>query len=490
MTVTFHPYQREGIVRAYHAMQDPTNRGGFYLQWKPGMGKSLGAIALHRKLTLDQAERGETMRTVIVCPVVAQGVWRREFDKFMPGTAISDIDSMDADTRVVITTYDKIKDPKASNALQQRRTGTNRLHKLQKWDPVLLVLDEAQYVKSPTTSRTRAVAKLAGGIPFKLLLSGTPAHSPLDWWSQFRIVAPHEPVFRETYTQFKQNVVVLTQGPAGAYPTRGKNGAIIVKADGYKKLVEAMAPYVHAVPKSVLQLPEPIVSDIPIVLSAAERKAYTQMETMLRTELDLGNGAITEANATIVLTKILRLTQIAAGHVTDEAGQTVRIGSAKVDAALELLEEREDEKVVIACRFKDDIVHLAEELDKAGRPYRIIAGSVSGTQRTAAEDWFQKEDHNGVMLLNYAAGGVAITLTAASSMILFTLTPSVIQWEQTTSRVHRIGTTTNVQMLYLTAQQTQDEIMLAALQRGASAVDMARLLLKYLNRTDGVGEAA
>lgn len=483
MSVQFHPYQREGIVRAYHALLDPSNRGGFYFQWKPGMGKSLGAIALHRKLSLEAAERGESMRTVIVCPVVAQGVWRREFEKFLPSARIGTV----ADgAQVVITTYDKLKDPRSSNLLSQRRTGASRLHELQKWAPILLILDEAQYIKSPSAARTRAMWKLAAACTYKVLLSGTPAHSPLDWWSQFRVIAPHEPVFRMTYSEYKQNTVVLTQGPNGAYPVRGRNGALVVRADGYEKLVKAMAPYVHSVPKSVLNLPEPIVTDVPIELSPAERKAYTQMETMLRTDLP----DLTEANATIVLTKILRLTQIAAGHVTNEDGQTVRVGSSKVDAAMELLAEREDEKVVVACRFRDDILHLAEELDKIGRPYRIIAGSVSGTQRTAAEDWFQKGEHSGVMLLNYAAGGVAITLTAASSMILFTLTPSVIQWEQTTSRVHRIGTTTHVQLLYLTAQQTQDEIMLAALQRGASAVDMCRLLLKYLNRTDGIGEAA
>lgn len=482
MSVQFHPYQREGIVRAYHAMQDPSNRGGFYLQWKPGMGKSLGAIALHRKLG--------SQRTAIVCPVVAQGVWRREFAKWLgDGVVIDDIDTMNAHTEVVITTYDKLKDPKASNALAQRRTGAGRLHKLQAWAPELLILDEAQYIKSPSAARTRAMWKLAGASGYKLLLSGTPAHSPLDWWSQFRVIAPHEPVFRQTYTEFKQNTVVLMQGPNGAYPVRGRNGALVVKVDGHKRVVDAMAPYVHAVPKSVLNLPEPIVTDVPVVLGARERKAYTQMETMLRTELVDAQGEITEANATIVLTKILRLTQIAAGHVTSEDGETIHIGRSKLDGALELLAEREDEKVVVACRFKRDILDLASEMEKAGRPYRIIAGNVTGAKRTQAEDWFQKEPHNGVMILQHQAGGVAITLSAATSLIMYTLSPSVIHHEQMVSRVHRIGTTTNVQILYLLAQQTQDEIMLAALQRGASVVDMCRLLMRYLNRQDGAAAA-
>lgn len=474
--VRFFPYQVEGIVRAYRALSDPAARGAFYLQWKPGMGKTLGAIALHLKLSEHQVR----MRTVVICPVVAQGVWQREFDKWLPNTRISR-DTWDQDTEVVITTYDKIKDPKSDNPLTQRRTGSDRLHNLQNWQPVLLILDEAQYFKSPSTGRTRAIWKLAAAARYKLLLSGTPAHSPLDWWSQFRVVAPHEAVFKMTYQEFKQNAVVMTQGPGGvSYPTRGQNGAMITKA-GFEDVVKAMAPYVHAVSKDVLQLPEPLVQEVPVPLGNAERKAYVQMETLLRTELH----DETEANAVIVLTKMLRLAQIAAGHVTNENGDTVDVGNSKTKAALELLEQRDEDQVVVACRFRRDISRLAEELDKIGRPYRVIDGSTSAAQRTAAENWFQVGGHNGVILLNYQAGGVAITLTKASAMILLSLPLSVIQWEQTLSRVHRVGTTTNVEFLYLLAEQTLDDVLLAGLQRGASQVDMARLLLRYLKRVDG-----
>jgi len=470
----FFPYQVEGIVRAYHALKNPDARGSFFFQWQPGMGKTLGAIALHRKLGMEQP-----IRTVVVCPVVAVGVWRREFEKWLPGTPIA-IDAPDGEARVVITTYDKIKDPRSDNPLTQRRTGSDRLHALQNWNPVLLILDESQYFKSPSTARTRAIWKLAAASQFKVLLSGTPAHSPLDWWSQFRVVAPHEPVFRKTYQEFKQHVVVLQQGPSGSFPMRGQGGQMILK-DGFQDVVKAMAPYVHAVPKSALALPDPIEQEVPVTLDKAERKAYTQMETLLRTELH----DATEANAQIVLTKMLRLSQIAAGHVTNENGDTVTVGHSKLNDALELLEQRADEKVVIACRFRHDIADLSDALLKAGREHRVIDGSVSARARTEYEDWFQKEDHNGVMLLNIQSGGVAITLSAASTMIFFTLPLSVIQWQQTTARIHRIGTTTNVSIIYLLAEQTHDDVMLAALRRGASQVDMARLLLKYLNRQDG-----
>ena len=477
--VQFHPYQVEGIVRAYHALIDPQARGGFYVQWKPGMGKTLGAIALHRKFGQERARLGQRMKTLVVCPVVAQGVWDREFAKWLPGTkVVRDTPTDDCD--VVVTTYDKIKDPKSDNPLKQRRTGQNRLLDLLRWSPVLLILDEAQYFKSPSTARTRAIWKLSAGAEYKLLLSGTPAHSPLDWWSQFRVVSPHEAVFRQSYQEFKNNAVVLQQGPNGAYPLRGRNGALIVKAD-FQKVVEAMAPYVHAVSKDALGLPEPVVTEVPIELSARERKAYTDMELYLRSELP----DLTEANATIVLTQLLRLSQIAAGHVTNENGDTISLGTSKLDATLELIDERDEEKVVVACRFKQDIADLKAGLEKAGRPFRVIDGSTSAVARTKAEDWFQNEEHNGVMLLQYQAGGVAITLSRASTIIMHTLTLSVIQWEQMISRVHRIGTTTNVQVLYPLAVNTHDEIMLAALRRGASQVDMARLLMKYLNRVDG-----
>ena len=137
----------------------------------------------------------------------------------------------------------------------------------------MLIVDEAQYVKTPGTARTRAIWKLGAASKHKLALSGTPAHSPLDWWSQFRLLAPHEPVFQRTYQEFKLATVVLTQGPTGYYPMRGRNGSIMVQQDGFKKVVDAMAPYVHVVSKEVLGLPEPIVTEVPIELDRAERKA-------------------------------------------------------------------------------------------------------------------------------------------------------------------------------------------------------------------------
>ena len=477
--VSFHPYQVEGIIRAYHALKDPQARGAFYVQWKPGMGKTLGAIALHRKLGTEVPR----MRTLVVCPVVAQGVWEREFEKWLPGTKVVR-DSPTDDCDVVVISYDKIKDPKSDNPLHQRRTGSDRLHVLQTWSPVLLILDEAQYVKSPSTSRTRAVWKLAATADYKLLLSGTPAHSPLDWWSQFRIVAPHEAVFKMTYQQFKAYSVEMQSGPGGAsYPLRGRNGAIITRA-GFKDVIDAMAPYVHAVSKEALGLAAPVETEVPIELTPRERKAYSDMEQFLRHELkELGDQV--ETNATIVLTQMLRLSQIAAGHATADTGDVVTLGDSKARATMELLDEREDEKVVVACRFRHDIAQLGALLEAQNRPYRVIDGSVSAVARTRAEDWFQTEEHNGVMLLNYRAGGVAITLSKASTIIMHTLCLSVIEWEQMISRVHRIGTTTNVQVLYPLASNTHDEVMLSALRRGASQVDMARLLLRYLNRIDG-----
>lgn len=464
-------YQKHGIIAAYDKLLESE---GFYLQWKAGMGKTLGAIALHHML--------KSPRTVIVAPVVAQGVWAREFDKWLPGTRVV-FDTPTEDCDVCVITYDKIKDPKSDDLKTQRYTGRDRLHRLLAWQPELLILDEAQYFKSPSALRTRAIWKLAAGCHYKLLMSGTPAHSPMDWWAQFRVIAPTEPIFRQQYKQYRAEVMVLA-GPNGNWAMRNSRGGFITRKDGYDKLVRAMAPYVHAVAKDVLQLPEPLVEEVPITLSPREQRAYNDMRDYLRAELPDDAG---EANATIVLTQIMRLVQISAGHVTDSEGNTVDLGSSKLDACMELLDQRDEEKVVVACRFRQDIARLRKALEERKRPFRVIDGSVSQTARTEAEDWFQQGEHNGVMLLNYQAGGVAITLTKASALIYYTLTPSVIQWEQMGARVHRIGTTTNINVYYLQASD-QDDLLYSGLKAGASMVDMARLLLKYLKRRDGVTE--
>lgn len=474
MTV-LRPWQIEGATAAIQALQ---NHGGAYLQWDPGMGKTLGTLAIARYLKLT--------RIVIVCPVVAKGVWRREVAKWWPAAACIEVEEVNGPINgptFALISYDKLIDPVPADPRKLRNmAGRDRLHSLLRWTPDLVVFDEAHYIKDYKTKRSRASSKLAAGAQYRLLLSGTPAHSPLDWWQQYRIIDPRHGLWSQSFQRYREDVLVLT-GPNGNWPKKGPDGKPLMKPGARNRILEGMAPYTHHADASLVHLPEPIESIVPVTLSPTENKHYVEMAKYLRTELDPD----TDAEALIVLTKLLRLSQISAGFVTDQNGVLRDLGTSKLDACLEMLSEREHQKVVVSCRFAHDLKRLSTALEARGIDFKKIDGSTPEKQRPAIEDWFQKEAGPKVLLLQQRAGGVAITLSEADALIFFTLENSVVAWRQTWGRVWRIGQKGHVQIIYLVGDNTQDEVQLIGLKSGASMVDLARAMLNQLRRRLAAG---
>ena len=87
---------------------------------------------------------------------------------------------------------------------------------------------------------------------------------------------------------------------------------------------------------------------------------------------------------------------------------------------------------------------------------------------------FQYDEKCRVFVGQIAAAGLGITLTAASTMIFYSLDYSMSNFEQTKARIHRVGQRMPCTYLYLVARGTVDEKVLAALE---SKADLARTLV-------------
>jgi len=468
-------HQIDGVRKAVSVLE---RTGGIYLAWDPGMGKTLGFIATARIL--------DVRRILVLAPVVALGVWDNEdpenlgeIQKWWPQAkalilrdgnwAFLQSKTSSAGPVFYLTNYDQLtgtdrKDPQTGKVTRVG-WGKRRLKLLLKQSFDMLILDEAHYAKDPTSQRTRAVMRLAQKIPYKLLGSGTPSHSPLDWWAQFRIIAPHEPMWAQSFGAYKRTVAFLG-GPTGNW-IQGFNP--VAKAAA----AMAIKPYTHVAKVSILHLPEPIFTPILVELSVQERAAYQQMENLLFVEI----RNVEVMTARIVLTKCLRLYQITAGHLEEHG-----IGSSKLKAALELLEQRAMQKVVVAASYDWELDAIEEALRKTRRPYLVIRGKTPQEDRKPVEGRFQQENTPFVMLLNYRAGGMALTLTRTDALILYSLTTSLISYQQMIGRVYRIGTTTHVQVLPLLARDTADEDIYAGLRRKAEEEDMAKLITEGIKR--------
>jgi SNF2 family DNA or RNA helicase len=73
-----------------------------------------------------------------------------------------------------------------------------------------------------------------------------------------------------------------------------------------------------------------------------------------------------------------------------------------------------------------------------------------------------------------ATAGLGITLTAASTMVFYSLDYSMSNFEQTKARIHRVGQKNGCTYIYLIAKGTVDSKILTALRNKA---DLAKMLI-------------
>ena len=226
-----------------------------------------------------------------------------------------------------------------------------------------------------------------------------------------------------------------------------------------------------------LDLPE-ITEEIRTVeLEPRAMKLYKQLEKESFAEL-----AGSEISAMNVLTKMLRLSQMTGGHLTDDEGDTNSISTAKLDALSDILDTMlaEDKKLVIMARFVPELNDIQKLLEKKNIGYASVRGGISDRAEEIRK--FQEDADCRVFIGQIAAAGLGITLTAASTMVFYSLDYSMSNFEQAKARIHRVSQTENCLYIYLIAKNTVDAKILRSLR---DKVDLARILVDdYRNGID------
>lgn len=198
-------------------------------------------------------------------------------------------------------------------------------------------------------------------------------------------------------------------------------------------------------------------------------------------------GGQGEIVATNVLTQMLRLCQIASGHVRVEGfepglfdepslaaaavgeSRVVEVHRAKEEALLEILGDLDPrEPVVVFCRFRHDMDQVERASAAAGRLYRELSG-----RRNDLEDWL--ESHGGeVLAVQYQAGGEGIDLARASYCVLYNDTFELAKSDQAIARIHGPKSRNRVVYFHLVARGTIDEYVRETLERRRDVI--ARVL--------------
>lgn len=170
--------------------------------------------------------------------------------------------------------------------------------------------------------------------------------------------------------------------------------------------------------------------------------------------------------------------RVKAGEVCEEAQALVtlgilrRIGSAyKVDAALEKIEEllEQDRQVVVFTEFLQSAEMLYKQLKKV-TSVELLTGATKNDDRQEIVDRFQSGETK-IFVGTIKAGGVGLTLTSASDVILLDRPWTPGDAEQAEDRCHRIGQSTSVSAFWLQLGEI-DETIDQLLQKKQERIDL------------------
>lgn len=460
MPIKTKPFQHQEV-----AYQVATTLPAAALLMEQGTGKTLTAIAVAGHRFLHHGVR----YLLVVCPASVVPVWPREFaehanyrHRVVPLIADSAVKKI----QLVAGTMAEAQPDELTVIVVNFESAwriESVLERVVRKD-AMIVVDESQRIKTPGTEQSKCLHRLGKHAKYRMILSGTPiTQNPLDLYSQYKFLEPS--MFGASFTVFRNRYAVMG----------GFEGRQVVE---YQRLDELMAR-AHSIAYRItkaeaLDLPSEMVQIRPVILPAKVQKMYRELKQHSITELEKEseNGKIVAAN---VLTKLLRLQQMAGGWVNTDENGLVQVHQEKLDALkceIETILEDESRKVVIFARFLPEINAITTMLSKMKLDHRWITGAVGQAERGEAVDDFQKDADVRVFTAQIATAGLGITLTAADTAIFFSMDFSLANHEQAKARVHRIGQKMPVTYMYLLASGTVDEKIFDALKSKKSVADM------------------
>ena len=333
---------------------------------------------------------------------------------------------------------------------------TWRLEKeLAAWKPNLIIADEGHKIKTHNISASKAMHRLGAKAGYRLLLTGTPVtNKAIDLFSQYKFLDPS--VFGNSYYTFRNRYFDMT-GYGNYTP--------VLKGNMEGELIQRMHTIAYRATKAeCLDLPETTDIFRRVELEPQAMRLYWQL--VRDSYAEMGKGEITLTN---VLTKLLRLSQLTGGFLgSNESPATEQVSSAKLDVLEDLIDStlEENRKLVIIARFVPELRAICSLLEKKGVRHSLIMGGVTNRDEQVAQ--FQSDPAVPVFVGQIATAGLGITLTAASTMVFYSLDYSMSNFEQTKARIHRAGQRMPCTYIYLLAAGTVDEKVLAALKDKAN----------------------
>lgn len=413
-----------------------------------GLGKSLIAIAM----AVWRKNRGEIKKCIILAPKSCkESVWGRQIEKFTDEKCLV-VNGTLAKRRQLYKRYKREDILFLIFSYETFRVDFPRLKEIGILNSGndgagMLILDEVQKVKNPQAQISKVVKNVQA--LFALALTGTPVYNkPEDIWGPMNVVSPG--LLGSNYRGFIDRYLI-----------KGSYGNDQV-TDGYRNLKELRSKIqsvsIRRMKEQILDLPEKVYEDLFCEMTdPAQKKAYEEMREQLFTWIENMNGEEIKVNAGQLLTKNIRLSQIADGFIMGhELGRPKWFKSSKIAEIDEILEDYADSGIVIFCRWVPLVQLLFKRYEEKYSAVRLM-GQTKDKDRLKAIDEFQAAKAK-VFVLQIQSGSLGIDLSQAKIGIFVDkafLSGGILK--QAEDRIHRPGQKEACTMISLITTGTIDE---------------------------------
>ena len=391
--------------------------------------------------------------TLAIVPAVVVTNWQREANMWRPDFKTAIVKKrtewrMPGPGEILISTYGMIPDDPTTTIPPG----------------MVLISDEASALKG-TTARHRSFKALhklnhaAGGATW--LLTGTPLQNhPPELWNVLSCAG----LEREAFTSWPRFCHLFGGAKTKFIPVKGRRGGRrVVEWSGKPR------PEVNACLQKVWlrRTKEEVLPDLPakrrtdVFLGSLDQATAKACDEAMAA-LAAAGVHLTGDDSDDLLDKIKD-----PDHVSQLAKARAQLAAAKVAPCVEIVEEFEEaeEPIVVASAYVAPCKALG------ARPgWACITGETPTAERGRIVDRFQAGELKG-LALTYRAGGVGITLTRASNMILLDLDWTPAQISQMEDRECRIGQTRGVLIQRLVADHALDRHVIRLLTRKQRMID-------------------
>jgi hypothetical protein len=435
LRASLRPYQREG----FSWLLGMTRLGlGACLADDMGLGKTVQVLALLL------ARRSETTGpALLIVPASLLGNWQAEAARFAPDLRLF-IAHPGFQSRAVVE--DALNHPERLAGHDAVLTTYTLIQRAESWRQhpwSLVVLDEAQAIKNPTSAVSGAVKQLPAKA--RIALTGTPVENrPGDLWSLFDFL---QPGLLGSQAGFAALIQHCSRSPEGFAPLRRLVRPFLLRR---LKTDKRLLP----------ELPDKIVVKAWCGLTRRQASIYAKLVDQLARRLAAPELDPKERSG-LVLGLLMPLKQVC-NHPShwngdgvwqpEASGKFLRLG----ELAARLAEQRE--RLLVFTQFRETCAPLARFLAGFfGREGLILHGGTPVKQRPGLVASFQRPDGPPFLVASVKAGGTGLNLTAASHVVHFDRWWNPAVENQATDRAHRLGQQRTVMVHTLICRGTLEE---------------------------------